>query len=249
MPTGISFASRDARVRDADAAVRRPAGDELGLVRAVDADDAAARPVASACPSRPRCRTPTARRPGCRRGSRAARGSRSARPASPCRPCRRRRATSRSSLPFLRSVARSLPRSIVSCVRIVLRFESCSSRTQPVRAVGPAGDADLEPRLVVVVEPRLQHEVDLGQPVLGVPAQLADRLRARRRLRADRAEQVRVRPARDRRLVRQPLVAERASCRPSRAAAGFGRGGRGRERGGQQGRGGGARSRRAMCRV
>jgi hypothetical protein len=42
-------------------------------------------------------------------------------------------------LPRFRSVAVSARRSIVRCVSTSLRFESCSSRTQPVRPLGRPG--------------------------------------------------------------------------------------------------------------
>ena len=239
MPSAISLASRDdLPVRHAHAAVRRAAGDQLRLVGAVDAHDAAARPV----------------------GQRVRVGRRAERPrtvdrapaqvpeplAHPELPLRRDRAGRADADPraphLLAALAqRGGERSPVDRqVRLDLLEVRELLLPHPARpAVRPARDADLQPDPLVVVEPGLQHDVDLGQAVLGVPAQLRDRAAARRRLGAHLADQVRVRPPGDGGLVREALVAERrvVALLAQRRCRGR-RGGRGRrERGDEEGDG------------
>ena len=96
-------------------------------------------------PSRPTCRTPRARRRGCRRGCAAARGSRTSRRASACRARRRRSATSRSTLPPLRSVARSFVAVDGQVRRDDLEVRDLLLAHPAGAAVGPPRDADLQP--------------------------------------------------------------------------------------------------------
>jgi hypothetical protein len=108
-------------------------------------------------------------------------------------------------------------------------------------AVGALGDADLHPRVAVGVAPRGEHEVDLGQVVLGQPAQLGHGARRARGTRADLRVVVRIGPARQRALVAQALHPRRVGRWP------VGAGGRGGHRGGEQSDGGDGRGVAHVC--
>src|SRR5215218_880824 len=159
----------DVPVRHADAAVRWAARDELGLVRAVDSHDAAARPVGQLVRVSRRAERPRA-------VDRAAAEVREPL-ADPEAAARRRRprlpdADARRPDPTPALAQRRLQQPAIDRE---MRADGLEVRelllAHPALAtVGPAGDADLQPHAVVLVELRAQHDVDLRVAVLRVPA-------------------------------------------------------------------------------
>ena len=110
----------------------------------------------------------------------------------------------------------------------VVYWRSARRGTQPVTPLGRLGTRILTHVLPWRVAPGGQHEVDLGQVVLGQPVQRADRAGLPGRARADPGVVVRVGPARQRALVAEALHPRRVGRRAGRA------GGTRRHDGGEQ---------------
>src|SRR3954451_11265852 len=190
----------DLRVGHADAAVRGTARDEARLVGAVDAHDAAARPL-----RQPRVRR---RAKGDRPVGRAEPLQPLANPEVPGGRLHAPTADADRRAPDLLAVAvqRRPQRPAVDPQRGVdhLVGAECLAPHPALAAVGPHRQAHLHP-LLRPAPAALEHEVDLRETVLGPgpEAPALDLVRATAREDPSRRELVRVRPARHRALVRE----------------------------------------------